>query len=180
MQQKYYLGVFITDMNLTVQQSPNFKKIRLSEKEAANATIGINKLLDLNIKPIEAKAIKNELFSIFNPHLISEAKQKTGQTNIYQEVLAEIYLNFSEFLNDISHNPTLEIIVDKINKYWPSIDTKKSEYIYQSLDTNIYWDNNMKKTIDRITAKDLPVPQSSEYFEAIKSKIKKALNQHSG
>ena len=163
-------------LNINNQCAPNFRAIQLSAKEAEKAGYGIQRLLDLSISAKERQCIKNSMFNIFNPHLQKEARYKTTH-HIFEEVLAEMYLKFSELLDDIKNCPALAIFVDKLNKYRPSKDTLKSEYIHQSLDTNVYWDNTMLKKVDTITSGDLPMPKSSVYLEQVKNKIEKAIKQ---
>lgn len=155
----------------------NFRAIQLSAKEAERAENCIHKLLDLGITGKEQRIIKNDLFNRFNQHLQKEARHKTSVFHIYEDVLAEIYLKFSELLNDIKNNPSLELFLEKLNEYKPTKDTIKSEYIHPSLNTHIYWDNDLLENLDRITSDDLPIPKSSEYIEEITIKIKKAINK---
>ena len=150
----------------------NFRSIKLSEAETKNAAAKINKLLDSSLSHDERQILKNSLFDIFDKHLEREANIKKRASLMHKEVLAELHLKFSELLYDIKNNPTLEIFIDKLNKYTPSFDTLKPEFTHNSLTMRIYDIGSSETLADRITEEDLPVPKSA----IEKEKTEKQLN----
>ena len=163
--------------NIKNQYNTNFCAIQLSEKEAKIAASHLSELFDINAAYIKKQALKNDLFNIFNKHLKREAAIKTNKFYIFKDVLSEIYLKFSEQLNDIKNYHSLDIFINKLNEYKPSKNTVKSEYIHSSLDADIYTDNSLLKRLDRITSEDLPSPKSAEYLDSVKARINKIIEK---
>ncbi len=159
----------ITAVN--TEHNASFRAIQLSVKEAEKAQSCINKLLDFGL-PLEKKQnIKNAMFNTFSSHLKNEAKCKTSHFRLFKDVLSEIYLKFSELLEDIKENPDLETFIKKIEEYRPTKDTMKSEYIHKSLDAPLRDDKKSKTLADFILEKDLPKPISAIDREKLRNKI---------
>ncbi len=158
------------------QYNLNFRSIKLSAEETKRAAKGIETLKS-SLSPKQKQIIKNDLFDVFNKHLKREVAIKKRNTHIYKDVLAELYLYFSELLNNIQNNPTLEIIVEKLNKYNPSDDTFKPEYVNESLDYKIGKDGFTETKADRITEENLPVPKSAIEKEKETEQLNSLINK---
>lgn len=156
--------------NINDNCSPNFKAIQLPAKEAERAQNCINRLLDTSISEIEKRRLKNNIYDIFNPHLQSEAKYKSAY-NAFEEVLSEIYLNFSEILNNIKEYPLVENFLDKLNDFIPKRYTPKANNLVLSLDAAIPSKFSCAKKSDFITEEDLPIPRSASLREKKRKKL---------
>ena len=163
-------------MNTIITNSPNFQAIQLSAADAIKAESYINKLCDNKLLFKDKKVLKNKIFDIFEPYIKEEAMHKAA-FNIFEEVFAEMSLNFSELLYTIKNYPTLNSFIEKLNEYKPSKNTLKSQYIYKSIDTPVFEPNSILKKIDLITSEHLPNPNSSEYLRLIKTRINKAIDR---
>ena len=167
--------------SIQTYRNPNFRAIHLSAKEAQFAANNIEALINISVeeskslKPSlkinEKKVLKNKLFSIFDKHLKKEAMSKTYKFHDYYDVLAELYLKFSEFLNDIQKNPTLELLIKKLNEFKPSAEAYKFEPICTSLDMKLCNSEHIETRADRITEEDLPKPKSAIEKENDKERL---------
>ncbi len=153
-----------------VQNNINFQAIKLSEMELQKSKKLFEKLTSAVPCESEISKTKKDIFNLFNPYILKEAESKTKYYNIFKDVLSEIYLYFSEMLNDISNN-SVESFIQKINEYKPSKDTIKPEYVHRTLNVSIYQDGQKKHKIDILTEKSLPVPESAAVIDKYKQRI---------
>ena len=116
----------------------------------------------------------SNLFNIFYKYLENEAKLKSGKYYIYEEIIAELSLLYSEILREIKENGgVLQTIISKLNGYQPPKNVKKPEYLNTSLDEDVFPSEvKTPQKIDLITEADLPVPESAD----VQDKHRETLN----
>ena len=99
-----------------IKNNINFQAIKLSEIELQKSKKLFEKLISAVPYESEISKTKKDIFNLFNPYILKEAESKTKYYNIFKDVLSEMYLYFSEMLNDISNN-SVESFIQKINEY---------------------------------------------------------------
>ena len=75
----------------TYNNETSFKAVKLSPSEISNA----RKIVEQSIQKSDEK-FKVDLFKLFEKHLIAEAKEKTKDYHIKEDVLQELNLYFLE------------------------------------------------------------------------------------
>lgn len=153
------------------QYNPNFGAINLSAAEIDTSAKIIKKLKNKKLPAQEYQNLQRNLFNILSPKILNEAKAKANFFYIADDVYSEMSLMFSEFIHNLSKRDSLELLINKINKFRPSKNSIKSKYMHKTLDVSVSRFDRKTKRVDIITEKDLPAPKSAIDIEKDVNKL---------
>jgi len=157
-------------VSINNENCTNFRAIKLSESEIKKSENIIQGLVKSGISSIEKNHLQRKLFDIFSPHIYKESVLKSKSYYIFDDVLSEMYLKFSELLNNIKKNTSLETFVNTLNEYFPSRETRKGKYFYRTTDKD--------HTIDLLVFREQQELDNIDNKSAEVTAKKKNLNKH--